>query len=378
MAETESGQEKTEEASTRRLEQAHERGEVPRSRDLSTSALLIVGAASAIAYGPSATAVMLKLAHGQFAFGANAYRHPEAMVTALGLATRAGLVIAVPIMLLLAVAGIAANISLGGFSLSAEPLLPKFSRLDPIAGIARIFTLRSLVELSKSIVKFFVVGVPCVLILSGMMKSLLALSGQSPVQAALHGASIVGWGFLGMAAATALVAAVDVPWQLYEYANKMRMSRQEVREEAKDTDGRPEVKQRIRRVQQEMARKRMLADVPKADVIITNPDHYAVALSYASGSMGAPKLLAKGVDFMAERIRKVAGEHEIPIVQAPALARAVYHSTDVGYEIPKGLYLAVARILAYVFQLDRYRQGAGNAPVWPDDLPIPDELQVAG
>ena len=376
MAETESGQEKTETASERRLQQARERGEVPRSRDLSTAALLIVGSASVLAFGERGAQVMLVLARAQFSFGPHAWRDPGAMVAALGQATRAGLVIALPILVLLTLAGIFASVALGGASFSSEALAPKFSRLDPIAGLGRLFALRSLVELVKSIGKLIVVGIPCVLILWHLMQVLLALSSQTPAQAAAHAVSMLGWGFLGMAAATAIIAAFDVPWQLYDYATKMRMSRQEVREESKDTDGRPEIKQRIRKVQQEMARKRMLADVPKADVIVTNPDHYAVALRYDSTAMGAPKLLAKGVDFMAERIRKVAGEHGIAIVQAPALARAVHHSTEVGYEIPKGLYLAVARILAYVFQLDRYRKGAGASPVWPDDLPIPDELRV--
>ena len=376
MAETESGQEKTESASERRLDQARERGEVPRSRDLGTAMLLIVGAASLLIFGRHGAEVVMTLARDHFDFGPRIWREPDAMLTALGEATRAGLMVALPIMLLLMVAGVVASVALGGVSLSAEALQPKFSRLDPIAGIGRLFALRSLVELAKSIGKLLVVGVPCVLILWHLMRVMLALSGQEPSVASLHAASILGWGFLGMAGATAIIAAIDVPWQLYEYANKMRMSRQEVREESKDTDGRPEVKQRIRRVQQEMARKRMLSDVPKADVIVTNPEHYAVALKYDSAKMGAPKLLAKGADFMAARIRAVAGENGVPIVQAPALARAVYHSTEVSYEIPKGLYLAVARILAYVFQLDRHRKGAGASPVWPDDLPIPDELRV--
>ena len=197
---------------------------------------------------------------------------------------------------------------LGGVSFNVDSLMPKFSRIDPLAGLARMFSMNALVELAKAVLKLVAVSVPVFFILTALTDDLLALDMQS-IQSAMAGAvGIVGWGFLAMAAATMLIAMVDVPWQLYSYAQKLKMSFQEIQEEMKDTDGRPEVKSRIRRLQQEMSRKRMLADVPQADVIITNPDHYAVALKYDADKMGAPRVLAKGVDFLASRIRQAATE----------------------------------------------------------------------
>ena len=375
MAEQNEGQEKTEEPTSRRLEQAREQGQVPRSRELTTTALLLAAGGTLMLLAPFVYAQFIELGRLSWQIDSATIRAPDGMFRILRSGLWLGVLAGLPVVVVVTAIGIASVLALGGVSVTFQPLMPKLSRIDPIAGIGRIFSMRSLVELLKAILKLFVVGVPVFLILSALSDEILALDLQHIDAAIMHAMWLVGWGFLGMAAATIIIALVDVPWQLYDFASKMKMSLQEIKEEMKDTDGRPEVKQRIRRLQQEMASRRMLADVPNADVIITNPEHYAVALKYDAGSMGAPRVLAKGADFLAARIRQAGTDHAVTIVQAPALTRAVYYSTEIGGEIPKGLYLAVARILAYVMQLNRYRKGQGTAPVWPDELPIPDELR---
>lgn len=375
MAEQSDGQERTEEATPRKREQALEQGQVPRSRDLTTSVLLLGAAGMVILLAPYMVDKLVQCAHAAWRLEPGDVRSPDMMFSVLRQGVWLGLLAALPVILAITVAGVVAGMVLGGAAFNPDSLMPKFSRIDPLAGLARMFSKNALVELGKAVLKIVVVGVPVYFILDALTDDLLALDMQSIEGAMAAAVSIVGWGFLGMAATTILIAMVDVPWQLYSHSEKLKMSFQEIKEEMKDTDGRPEVKSRIRRLQQEMSRKRMLADVPMADVIITNPEHYAVALKYDAEKMGAPKVLAKGADFLAGRIRQAAIEHNIAIVQTPALARAVYYSTEVGAEIPKGLYLAVARVLAYVLQLNRYHKGIGAVPQWPDELPIPDDLQ---
>ena len=375
MAEQNDGQERTEEATPRKREQALEQGQVPRSRDLTTTVLLLGAAGMIMLLAPYMVDQLVQLAHAAWRLEPSDIRSPDIMFRVLRQGVWMGLLAALPVILTVTVAGVVSGMLLGGVTFNVDSLMPKFSRIDPLAGLARMLSMNALVELAKAVLKLVAVSVPVFFILTALTDDLLALDMQS-IQSAMAGAvGIVGWGFLAMAAATMLIAMVDVPWQLYSYAQKLKMSFQEIQEEMKDTDGRPEVKSRIRRLQQEMSRKRMLADVPQADVIITNPDHYAVALKYDADKMEAPRVLAKGVDFLASRIRQAATENNIAIVQTPALARAVYFSTEVGAEIPKGLYLAVARVLAYVLQLNRYRIGIGAVPQWPDDLPIPDDLR---
>jgi len=375
MAGQDDGQERTEDATPRRREQARERGEVPRSKELATTALLLGAAGTFMVLTPWMADKFMELAKHAWQLDAATVRAPDAMFRVLREGTYIGVLAAAPVLIVLAIAAIVAGVALGGVAFTFEPLLPQLSRIDPMAGLARMFSKRAVVELAKATLKLMVVGGPIVMMLASLANKMLALDRLNIQAAIAHAVGLIGWGFLAMAAATAIVALVDVPWQLYDFAEKLKMSFQEIKEESKDSDGRPEVKSRIRRLQQDMARKRMLTEVPNADVIITNPEHYAVALKYDQNTMAAPQVLAKGVDLLAERIRHVAAEHSITVIQTPALARAVYYSTEVGREVPKGLYLAVARVLAYVMQLNRYRTGIGKAPVWPDELPIPDELK---
>ena len=238
-----------------------------------------------------------------------------------------------------------------------------------------MFSRRALAELFKAVAKVLLVVAVSVLILYWLTPMLLGLGSQDIAPAMARASQMVAWAALGLCATTILIALVDIPFQLFEHSRKLKMTRQEVKDELKNTEGKPEVKSRIRQLQREMSQRRMMSAVPEADVIITNPEHYAVALKYNSDNMGAPVLVAKGADHMAQKIREIGGAHEIPIVAAPPLARAVFYSTELEQEIPAGLYIAVAQVLAYVFQLESYRKGRAERPGQLSDLPIPEELR---
>jgi flagellar biosynthetic protein FlhB len=236
--------------------------------------------------------------------------------------------------------------------------------------------MKGLVELAKAMAKFFLVGGATALVLWLTLDSFIGLSGMALAPAISELVNLVGWAFVLISSTLILVAAVDVPFQLWDHKRQLKMTRQEIREEMKDTEGRPEVRGRIRQLQREMATRRMMDEVPKADVIVTNPTHYAVALRYNQLRMNAPVVVAKGSELIAANIRRVGAEHAVPVIESPALARAIYFHTELGEPIPAGLYLAVARILAYVFQLRAYVPGQGHRPSVPDELQIPDELKV--
>jgi flagellar biosynthetic protein FlhB len=246
---------------------------------------------------------------------------------------------------------LAAPMALGGWAFSSKALTPDFSRLSPTAGLGRMVSLRSWVELGKALGKFAIVGTAGAIVLWLNTDRLLGL-GSEPVQIAIvHAISIAGQALIALTAAMVLIAAVDVPFQLWQYHKDMRMTRDEIKREHKESEGSPEIKGRIRALQREMAERRMMDDVPKADVVIVNPTHYAVALRYDEKTMRAPQVVAKGVDFMALKIREVASGNGVPIFEAPPLARALHRSVQIGDEIPTGLYAAVARVLTYIFQL---------------------------
>jgi len=278
-------------------------------------------------------------------------------------------------LIILLIVSILGPISLGGWLMSAEAMQPKFSRMNPLAGLKRMFSAKALVELAKALAKFLVLLGVALAVLSAVQDDLMSIA-YEPVEAAiLHSAKLVGWSALWLSCGLILIAAVDVPFQLWDSKQKLKMTKQEVRDEYKDSEGKPEVKSRIRQLQREMAERRMMQAVPTADVVITNPTHFAVALKYDPDKGGAPLLLAKGGDFLALKIREIAQEHRVILLESPALARAVYYSTEVDQEIPAGLYLAVAQVLAYVYQLRQYQAGKGKRPGALPDLPIPPDLR---
>lgn len=369
MAEDENGQEKTEDPTEKRLRDARQKGQVARSRDFNTLVILLVGSSFLVFFGSALGVQLGELMSSNFrpepALIAESERLLVHLETQLGWA----LLIIAPLLGLLMVVAILGPTLIGGVNFSAQAFAPKFSKLNPINGLKRQFSPQALLELVKTLAKFMTVAVVAGVVLWGFADELLALGEQSLELAIMHTARMAVWTLLLVSTALLLIAAIDVPFQLWNFQKQMRMTRQEVKDEYKQTEGKPEVKSRIRQMQQEMAQQRMMADVPQADVVITNPTHYAVAIAYDASQMSAPRLLAKGADIVAFSIRDIAKEHDIMLVEAPRVARAIYFTTEIGQEIPSGLFVAIARILAYVYQLKRHEVGE----LLTEDLPVPDE-----
>jgi flagellar biosynthetic protein FlhB len=350
-AEAEQGGERTEEPSQKRLQDARERGQVPRSRELSNFATMIGGSAALVAIGGSLAAQLSQMMRRALNIDPQSLRDPDGMLSALSGACLSALTVLLPIFGVLIALVLLASLLLGGWNFSPKAMAPDFTRLSPLAGLKRLFGLRGASELGKALLKCAVVGGVCAAIVSRTFRDVLALAHMSPRAAIGRGVELVSWAFVWLCGSLALVAIVDVPLQLYQFKLSLRMTRQELRDEAKESDGRPETKQRIRQMQQTIARRRMMHKVPTADVVIVNPTHFAVALKYDPQKMRAPRVLAKGVDLVAQNIRRIAEEHRVPVFESPKLARALYRSTDLNKEIPAGLYVAVAQVLSYIFRV---------------------------
>ena len=375
MAE-ESGQEKTEEPTAKRLRDAKEKGDIARSKELATTVLLLSAAAAAMMFGGQVADAMAGMMRFNFTLDRQSVMDPALMFTHLGFSLSEALKSLFGFFLVLLVAAFVGPVALGGWNLSMKAMAPKLSRIDPLAGIKRMFSLKALIELFKALAKFLVVGSLSFLVLLVSKQELFSLGAQDVFPAMSHATEIVIWAFLVMSLTMILISLVDVPFQIYDYTQKLKMTLQEVKDEMKNTEGKPEVKGRIRQLQREISQRKMMSAVPEADVVITNPTHYAVALKYDQSGGGAPFLVAKGADFVALKIREIADAHEVPVLSSPALARAIYHSTEVEEEIPAGLFKEVAEVLAYVFQLQRHKQRQGPAPKdISQDLDIPSELQ---
>jgi|TARA_B100001121_G_scaffold309037_1_gene334652 flagellar biosynthetic protein FlhB len=372
--ENDNSQEKTEEATPRRLEKAREEGQTARSRELATMAVLLAGAGGLLMFGSHLGAALEAIMRDSFTLERSAIFDTRHMSLQLLASAREAALALAPILLLLLVAAIAGSVALGGLLFSGKAIEPKFSRLDPIKGLGRMFSLRSLIELAKAIAKVGLVMAVALLILDLRTEDLLSIAEEPVLPAMAHVLWTLGWSFFFLSAATVVIAAIDVPFQIYDHRKKLRMTKQEVKDEYKDTEGKPEVKGRIRQLQREMAQRRMMQDVPTADVVITNPTHYAVALKYDQKTMAAPVVVAKGADEVAFKIMEIAREHKVEILRTPPLTRAVYHNTELGDEIPDGLYMAIAQVLAYVFQLRQFRKGRAPKPGMPD-FPIPPEMR---
>ncbi len=372
--ERESSAEKSEEPTPKRLEKAREEGDTVRSKELNTAAILLTGAAGMILVGPFLTTRLSDIMAFNFRLPGGAV-NDAAMLQHFGDSVLHALVGLLPLFFLLLVAAIVGPILLGGWNFTFKALAPKASRLNPLSGLARMFGPRALMELLKAIAKVGLVAAVAALVLYINTPDLLAIQQQAAGPAMSRASELVAWACLIMASTMLIITAIDVPFQVRQHTQKLRMTLQQVKEELKDTDGRPEVKQKIKQLQQQLANNRMMADLPMADVVITNPEHYAVALRYDQGMESAPRLLAKGVDLVAMKIREKASELDIPIVSAPPLARAVYYNTAIGDEIPEGLYVAVAQVLAYVYQLRQWTRGQGKRPRLSDEFDIPPNLR---
>lgn len=375
MAE-ESGQEKTEDPTPKRIREAREKGDVPRSKELATTLVLMTAVASVFIFGAQLADKLLGIVESNFVLDRQSVFDPNKMLAHFEASSWDALLGVAGVFSAILVAALIGPIALGGWNFSSKSLAPKGSRISPLAGIKRMFSVKALVELFKAIAKFSLVGGFAILILWNLRSEILALGTFEARPAIKEALDIVVWVFMALSAVLILIAVVDVPYQLYEYTEKMKMTLQEVKDELKNTEGKPEVKGRIRQLQREIAQRQMMKSVPEADVVITNPTHYAVALKYDGEGRGAPILVAKGVDFLAFKIREVAEEHDVPILSAPPLARAIYNFTELEDEIPSGLYMAVAQVLAYVFQLKRYKKQQAEKPtdIKVDKLPIPEEF----
>jgi len=376
MAE-DSGQEKTEDPTPKRLQEARDKGDVPRSKELNTMLLLLVAAAAVLLFGSAAISDLGVMMVDNFSLSREEAFDEKYLLINFSSSMIEAVWAVMAFMAVVLVAALVGPISLGGWNFSTQAIAPKGSRIDPLAGLKRMFSLKSLVELAKAIAKFVIVTALALYFLSTVQNDLYDLGKMDVFVAMSESISLIGWAFLIISLSLIIIALVDVPYVLYESAEKLKMTLQEVKDEMKNTEGKPEVKGRIRQMQREISQRQMMKDVPQADVVITNPTHYSVALKYEDNHRNAPIIVAKGADFIALKIREVAKENDVPILQSPPLARALYYSCEIGEEVPTGLFKAVAQVLAYVFQLKRHRQQNAEKPNMPKerDIDIPDEFR---
>jgi flagellar biosynthesis protein FlhB len=370
--------EKTESPTERRREEARKKGQVTRSKELNTLTSLLGSAIGLIVFGPSIIDALSELLTQGLSFDYKALMAQHSLGVLFGNAALNIFWALLPLMLLLAALALASPVALGGWAFSAEALLPKFERIDPVKGLTRIFSTQGLVELFKALGKFALVGGVVLFTLYKVLDEISQLAGYDLNFALAEAGSLLLWCFLAFSATLLLVVAVDVPYQIWQQNQQLMMTKQEVRDEAKETEGRPEVKMAIRQKQMEIAQRRMMDDVKKADVIITNPTHYAVAISYDKTTGRAPVVLAKGKDLIATKIRELAAEHKVSIFSAPPLARALFFSTDLNQEIPEKLFVAVAQVLAYIYQLRSAVLNRTTLPTPPALPPVTDEYELKG
>ncbi|MCU8069499.1 flagellar biosynthesis protein FlhB [Shewanella sp. SM32] len=375
MAEESSG-ERTEEPTGRRLEQAREKGQIARSKELGTAAVLISAACGFYMLGPSLAISLTRVFEIVFTMDRAQIFDTNEMFNVWGVVASEIAWPMAKIMLLIVVVAFIGNVSLGGINFSTQAMMPKASKMSPLAGFKRMFGVQALVELTKGIAKFSVVAFSAYFLLSFYFNDIMLLSSDHLPGNVYHALDLLVWMFILLCSSILFIVVIDVPFQLWNHNKQLKMTKQEVKDEYKDTEGKPEVKGRVRQLQRELAQRRMMAEVPNADVIVVNPEHFAVAIKYDVQRSAAPFVIAKGVDDVAFKIREIARAHNIAIVSAPPLARAIYHTTKLDQQIPEGLFTAVAQILAYVFQLRQYQKGRGRKPIpVPLNQPIPDELK---
>ncbi|PCI22417.1 MAG: flagellar biosynthesis protein FlhB [Piscirickettsiaceae bacterium] len=375
MAEEDSGQEKTEEPTAKREEDARKKGDIARSKELNTVVVLMMGSTMLWMSGDRIFKGMWGVMQQSFTIDRSLMYDPLAMVARLQLFMQEAVMFIAPFLAAMVVAALAGPISMGGWSFSAEAMAPKLSKMNPLSGFKRMFAVRSLVELVKSLLKFLLILGIMFLLANAYLHEFIQFSQMSLRGALIHASDLMTLSFVVLCASLLLVVAIDVPFSLWEHKKKLKMTHQEIKDEMKQTDGRPEVKSKIRQLQQEMSQGRMMEQVPLADVIVTNPTHFAIALKYEEGGNGAPRVVAKGADLVAAQIRNIAVGHGVIFVSAPPLARALYFTTKIDHEVPKGLYLAVAQVLAYVFQLRIATEKHWKKPKPPKDVSIPDEYK---
>jgi flagellar biosynthetic protein FlhB len=366
--------EKTEQATPKRIEKAREDGDVPRSRELAACAVLFSAGVSMMMLDQHLGTALRSSLRSGLQFDRSMAFDPAVLLMKISHTILDLLIAFAPVALVVIAVAVGAPILVGGWVFSDKVFVPKFNRLNPIQGISNMFSKNALAELVKSILKALLVSCVAYWVVKSDLEPILSLSNM-PIQIGIAEVShLMLTGFITIVAALIFIAAIDVPYQLYQYAEKLKMTKQQIKDESKETDGNPEIKGKIRQQQREMSRRRMMSKIPTADVVITNPTHYAVAVKYQEDGMSAPIVVAKGADAVALKIREIAKEHKIVTLESPKLARALYAHTELDKEIPEALYAAVAEVLAYVFQLRMFKQQGGYQPEVPKAVPVPDAL----
>ncbi len=374
MAENEDGQEKSEDPTEKKKSEARKKGQVTRSQELTTLFMLLASIIGIMFFSKDMIEVIIDIMKNNFSVERNTLFDSEQLFIHFKTELAAMLYALLPLLILMFITAIFSNALLGGFNFSFKAVTPKLNKLNPIKGLKKVFGAKGVIELVKSILKIGLMGSIAVYFIWQFNDEIYGLSEEPFPGALIHAMELITWQFLLVALGMIIVAMIDVPYQIWSNKRQLKMTKQEVKDESKSTDGNPEIKGKIRQKQREIAMQRMMGDVPKADVIITNPTHYAVALQYDTEGSGAPVMLAKGADLVAMQIRNVAQANDVPIMEIPPLSRAIYYSVEIGQEIPAGLYVAVAQVLAYIFQL---KNGDVDKSTKPDmsDLPIPTEYQ---
>ena len=361
-------------ASQKKIERSRKEGQLPRSRDLPHFAVMVTGGALLASSAPYAVEKLQRMLEGSLRFDAEQLRTAGMMTERLSVLTWQGAMLALPAMLILAAAAIAAHLAGGGWNFTMKPLAPKFSNLNPLTGFGRLFQWQHLMQALKAVLLALVLGIIGALALKDRVAGFVGImSVPLPAALAFAGKQLMG-GLALLGLALALFAAIDVPLQRFQYLKRLRMSREEAKNELKEAEGNLEMKHKMRAKAREIVKRRMMAAVPKADLVVMNPTHYAVAIAYDETKMGAPRVVAKGMDLLAFKIRDLAKENKVPVLQAPALARALYAHAELDREIPGALFGAVAQVLAYVYQLKAAMKGQGMAPQASPNPPVPDEL----
>ncbi|HDS1152056.1 TPA: flagellar type III secretion system protein FlhB [Pluralibacter gergoviae] len=374
MAEGSDSEDKTEAPTPQRLEKAREEGQIPRSRELTSLLVLLVGVCVLWFGGESLARRLAALLASGLRFDHSIVSDPNLILRQIILLIKQAMLALTPLIVGVVIVALLGPMMLGGLLFSTKSLAFKFDKLNPLPGIKRMFSAQTAAELVKAILKSVLVGCVAGAFVWSHWPEMMRLIAESPLTAMGNALNMVGLCALLVALGVIPMVAFDVFFQLFSHLKKLRMSRQDIRDEFKQSEGDPHVKGRIRQMQRAAARRRMMADVPKADVIVTNPTHYAVALQYVEDKMSAPKVVAKGAGLVALRIRELGEENRIPLLEAPPLARALYRHADIGQQIPGTLYAAVAEVLAWVWQLKRWRLAGGEPPKRPDNLPVPAAL----
>jgi len=375
MADSDSG-EKTEEPTAKKLSDARKKGQIARSKDLGTMFVLVGSAIAIMLVGGMLTESLAGVMSRFFSLSRDEAMDLNALFNVAKGTVGNVITPLLWIFCIIMLAAFVGNSMLGGISFSAEAMAPKLSKMSPLAGFKRMFGVKALVELVKSLLKFFVVFIVAYLLLSSLFEEILGLSLELIPLSLGHAVSLLQWMFLALALSIGIIAAIDAPYQVWDHNRQLKMTKQEIKDEMKSSEGSPEIKGRIRRTQYEMSQRRMMQEVPDSDVVITNPTHYAVALKYDAAVGGAPMLVAKGIDEMAIHIRTIAKENNVEIIASPALARSLYYCAEVNEEIPDELFAAVAQVLAFIFQLNEHKKGKAKKPIpIAKNLPIPDDFK---